>query len=283
METHRLAVCAEAPHHVTAFFIPYRSENPVEAGSMGAGIAVYPPARACTGLGGGYVPWGTVERSLRSLGWQGEPVAVYEPLPVGAGFATSAATATAAALSYAAWKGFPLSRAFEAAHVADVVRLTGLGDVLAISCGAGIVYRVSPGAPGRGRVDCIPLWGVSLIGVVAGRAPTETIIVDAERARSLGESLMKWFLDEPGLERLLEAGYRFSRETGSREVLDMVEEALSGVKGVIGFYAKKRVALIVAEEDRAGDVLHSLDKAGLEARILEPSPGPPRITRVGSW
>ena len=273
--------CASSPHHVTSIFAPRTSGEPLEAGSIGLGLAIEPRLRACLD---GQLPdkqaISTVERVARLLGRPdlAVRVRVLTPFPPGAGYAVSAAAAIAGGLVIAGASQRGVAEALEAAHVAEILEKTGLGDVLAISCGVGLVARYKPGAPGRGKVECFPLPGsVSIVAFETGRMHTSRLVSSLPRsAEKLAAHLVERFLEERSLEFFLEASERFSRETG------LLYMALGGrdpprVPGLLGFYAKKKVVVYVVESDRVGDAVEALARAGFEPRIIEASRGGPRV------
>ncbi|MCE4601711.1 MAG: hypothetical protein F7B18_00850 [Desulfurococcales archaeon] len=266
--------CASTPHHITSIFIPYTQGPPEMQGSIGAGLAVEPSARACTGEEG-EIPTTTARRTLEILGWSGDPpIAVWDPLPPGAGYSVSASTSLAAGLALAQARSIPLYRVFRAAHVAEVLESTGLGDVLAISCGVGIVLRRRHGPPGMGEADCIPLPpGIGILSFNVGSRHTRELIKEASAYRDTAWRRLARILDEPSLEVFIEESQAFTLDIGAQKVFPRWRE-LHNTPGLIGYYFKKRVAVVLVEEDRLGDAASRLEALGVRARILQPARGP---------
>jgi len=271
--------CAASPHHITGVFAPHHAPDPAETGSIGAGLAVEPRLRACLGPHAGGAP-GVAERVAALLGAPGmaERLDLRTPLPPGRGYAVSAATAVAAALVL----GAPLRRgyreALDVAHEAEVIESSGLGDVLAISCGVGVVVRTSPGAPSLGRVECFQVPGtVAVLAVEGPPLHTRSMLERLpSEAWDLARRLVERVAEERSVEAFAEAAYEFSRATGMLKwVLDGREPPR--VPGAIGFYAKKSVLVYLVESDRVGDAAAALRGAGLKPRLLEPSRGPPTL------
>jgi len=285
-----LTWCASSPHHVTSIFIPRRAGTLEESGSVGAGIAVEPRLTACIGARGwGWTPAGTystANRVARLLGRPGEEarIGVRAPLPPGAGYAVSAAAALATGLVLARAGGEGWREALLAAHAAEILESTGLGDVLALSCGVGIVLRLRPGAPGRGEVDCIQLPGtLEVLGVETGREHTSRFLslVDDEFAAKARRALDRIF-EARSVEAFIEWSMWFSRESG------MLSLALGGshiprLPGLIGYYAKKRVVVFFVEREWSGDAASILRRAGWTPRLLTPSSHGPSIWWEPRW
>ena len=268
--------CADTPHHVTSIFLPVKGRTLEETGSIGVGLAVEPRLTACMGPSMNH-KISTILRVVRLLGLDQATIQVNTPLPPGSGYAVSAASAISAALVLTSGRK-PVREALLAAHLAEILEGTGLGDVLALSCGVGVVLRRSPGAPGVGRVDCIQLPGtVSILSVETGRMHTSQMLsgLDTGFLKKARIYLDKIF-DEPTFESFAYYSELFSRESG------MLHSALGGrelprVPGKIAVYGKKKVVVFLVERDRLGDAIEVLEKWGARPRLLEASSGPPRV------
>jgi len=285
-----LTWCASSPHHITSVFIPHRTGTLEESGSIGAGIAVEPRLTTCIrARGWGWKPastFSTANRVARLLGRPGaeSEIGVRAPLPPGAGYAVSAAAALATALVIARASGRGWRDALRTAHAAEILESTGLGDVLALSCGVGIVLRLRPGAPGLGEVDCIQLPGtLEVLSVETGREHTSSFLslVDDEFIAKARRALDK-ISDERSVEAFVEWSMWFSRESG------MLSLALGGTQlprlpGLVGYYAKKRVVVFFVEREWAGDAASTLRQAGWTPRLLTPSSHGPSIWWEPAW
>ncbi len=270
-----MAGCVEVPHHITSIFIPYTDGPPEEQGSIGAGLTVLPPARACPRPGD--LVTSTAKRTLELLGWSPDtPLSVKDPLPPGAGYSVSASTSLAAGLLYAWLQGIPVSRVFKAAHVAEILEATGLGDVLAISCGLGIVVRVRPGPPGRGSADCIPLGVVGVLSFNVGTQHTRTLIREAGRLVETARRRLERIIEDPSLETFIHESQAYTLDVGAQRIFPRWRE-LEATPGLIGYYFKKRVAVVLVEYDWIRDAVEYLEGLGAGVRILQPSSYPYRV------
>ncbi len=272
--------CASSPHHITGFFSPRPASSPREAGSVGAGLALEPSLRACLGGPAPREPPRVASRAAGLLGVPGleERVRITAPLPPGAGYAVSAATAITVSLLAAASRGAGYFEALEAAHIAEVVEGSGLGDVLALSCGVGLVLRLAPGAPGVGRVECYPVpRTVSILTVEAGRMDTRRMVASIpQEAFALAESLLERLAESPSIEAFTEAAWQFSLASGMASRL-LGGERPPRVPGQIGVFVKKGLIVYVVESEWAWDAAKALAGKGWKPRVLEASSGPPRI------
>ncbi len=236
-----------------------------------------PRLAACMKIGGSTPS--IVYRVAGLLGSPGlaERVSLRTPLPPGRGYAVSAATAIAASLVMAASMGYGVMRAYRIAHAAEVLESSGLGDVLAVSCGVGVVVRLTPGPPGVGEVECFQLPGsVSLLTVDGPPMHTRRLLASlGEEAWRLAERLVKRLSSRGGFMEFVEAAEEFSKTTG------MIRWPLGRdpprVPGQVGVYAKKSVIVYIVERQLVGDAVEKLRAEGLEPRLLEPSKGPPTV------
>jgi pantoate kinase len=118
------------PHHVTGFWLPHYTENPLSTGSLGAGLLLDYAIVRFTGSGV-YYNGVSVEDGLG--------IKIHSPYPLGFGYAGSAVLNIA---KHVRLHGLSL-KAFQEAHVAEVTAGTGLGDVLAIYTGGCLVVRTN--------------------------------------------------------------------------------------------------------------------------------------------
>ncbi len=275
--------CSRVSHHVTAFFIPEIRGSPLETGSRGAGLVVDPPVKACVSPAGSPpASYGrTVGLALEKLGAPDVRLEVFEPLPPGRGYASSAATALAASLAVALQRGIPVSRAFMASHEAEVEAGTGLGDVVAIASGGyGVAVRLKAGGPGVAVVDSIPVpRSIVVLAVELGSMETRELLASytPEMKREAEASLAR-LADSMTFEVFAEEARRFSEATRlTRAVPEGVMEAASRLSGLVSLYVKKRLLVVMVEEDRAQDALSALSRAGGSPKILEVAGGGPRV------
>ena len=204
---------AFAPAHVSGLFAVHDEDpDPLKKGSRGAGwsldqgataaVARDPGGRLAVRIGGQADAAPVTRLALERLA-PGEPLAVdlRLDLPVGQGFGMSAAGTLAACLAAADLLGLEPERALEAAHAAEVLSGTGLGDAVGSWFGSGEV-RMRPGCPPHGwalRVE--PPEGTRFLFLVLGRGiATPGIIRDAAWTRKTR------VLGDPAVDRILAAG-----------------------------------------------------------------------------
>lgn len=276
-----MTYCAASPHHITALFSPHIGSRAEESGSVGVGIAVEPRARVCISEGEplSSSPISTVRRATSIIGASDLSAKITTPLPPGVGFAVSASTSIAASLAAGATKGLTLLRSLAAAHEAEILERTGLGDVLAISCGVGLVFRLRPGAPGIGLAECKQLpGGLRLLAAELRREHTSEF-VSRYLARGLHEaarSAMAKIADSFDFHAFAEEVMRFNVENGLfREA--GVEDLVRAVPGLVAAYVKKGVLLMIVEEDRLREAAEMVLKHKLKPYYLEPSKGGPTL------
>ncbi|ESP88002.1 pantoate kinase [Candidatus Halobonum tyrrellensis] len=233
---------AFAPGHVTALFAPYPADDPVRAGSRGAGLALSDGVEATVGpvhgdrrvvrLDGEVVDLAAVTGVLDRLAPDARvAVDATTDLPVGAGFGVSGAAALAVA--FAANDALELGRSenelVRAAHAADAAAGTGLGDVVAQFRG-GVPLRLEPGAPGHGALDGVPARP-RVEYVTFGELSTAAVLDgDLDPVRTAGEDALTRVVRDPTLDRLVTESRRFADEAGLlvpevREAVEAVDEA----------------------------------------------------------
>jgi len=234
-------VTAFVPGHVTGFFSPCAADDPIRAGSRGAGVTLSDgvrvtvraddgPASRLT-LDGDPLSMPPVETVLDALDADGVCVVAESDLPLGTGFGVSGAMAlgTALAANHVLGRGRSENDLVALAHRAEVLAGTGLGDVVAQARG-GVPIRLDPGSPPHGRLDGVPetrrieyvtFGDLSTVDVLAG---------DTDPLADAGDRALSRLVDRPTLPELLAASRWFARETGLptdrvRGVVDDVVDA----------------------------------------------------------
>jgi pantoate kinase len=242
-----MLVRAFVPAHITAFFVPVFHDEPLKAGSLGAGINL---SKGTTVFAS--IETGTLERHIHAA-FNGEPVKREEALityyvaeklvpqdflgeveiwqyfdfPNGYGFGNSAggALGTALALSYAF--GGTWLKAAQLAHEAEVKHRGGLGDVIGQLAG-GIEVRIKPGAPGVGVTDNLFFEDYRVLVVPLGRLSTKEVL-DGDVVSAIeveGRKALEELLKDPKPERMMVLARNFAEKTGllSGELLEMARE-----------------------------------------------------------
>lgn len=235
---------AFCPGHVTGFFQICRSRDILRTGSRGAGMCLAKGARSVVKMResqrqrirvtiDGVESQAPVTKSAvcRLLGDQKFEVEVSTTLelPQSQGFGMSAAGSLSAALAVANIIGAGRQSAFEAAHIAEIERGCGLGDISALHKG-GITVRVKPGLPPIGKVLRISGEPEVVLAVIGRRLLTKSVLRDPKKTRAInrqGSSLVDSLAREPSLERLMQLSTSFSTQTGlaSRNVINAMNAA----------------------------------------------------------
>jgi pantoate kinase len=194
-------------------------------------------------------------------------------LPIGAGYGTSGAGAVSLSLALnEAFRG-QLSRigALRVAHVADLEAKTGLGTVASVSAG-GLAVRVSPGAPGIGRVRTIAT--PSRIRVVSGsfgKLSKPRILSSGRltgRVNACSRGLVASLLDQGNASSFVSLSRKFA------DCLGLMSRRLRGVLDSLdqrGLVASMMMlgdgAFCIVPRDEARDVARLLRNAGMSAVI----------------
>lgn len=276
---------------MTSVWIPIWRSSPLETGSLGAGLLIEPGvtaiARKCESQGVSLriviegkdldkVPT-TITKLLKILEARTPDatgvIEVYSPLPLSVGYAVSAGLALGVSISYSLLspaRRISLEEAARIAHIAEVEAGTGLGDVIAEYSGRMLEVRLSPGAPGIGRLESYPVDADTVITLVTSQMTTsymhekylDRIYREAGKAYSS-------IAENPQLDTLLEKGREFSKSIGfcNAKVASLLDELVQ--KGLArGWYAKKGVILVVPEDDKVSDMVSRIQEARIATKIF---------------
>lgn len=270
----RLAI----PHHLSVVWVPHKSRSPYFTGSTGAGLVLAPYAVAEEGsacrvtINGECTEFPTLKAVEKLI--DSEPrVSIKSPVGLGDGLGMSAIAALS--LAYFA-SGPPLEKAGRIAHIAEVFSGTGLGDVAAILSGGPIAVRIRPGAPGIALVERYPAPKGTRVYLKKVSSLTTPGMLESlwDRMRVKGAELLRWFIKNPSLERLIEAGKTYSGALGFMDVIpERTKQLLNGlVKAgtIIDYFVKKSVLVAVATTP-----VTELEERGWV--VMEPAPSPTMI------
>ena len=298
-----MLVRAFIPAHITAFFVPAFHDDPLRAGSLGAGINL---SKGTTVFAS--IETGTLERHIH-VAFNGEPVKrenaaitysvagelvpadftgeveiwQYFDFPNGYGFGNSAGGALGTALSLSYAFGGTWLRAAQTAHKHEVINRGGLGDVVAQLAG-GIEVRVRAGGPGYGVVDNLFFEDYRVLVVPLGRLSTREVL-DGDVVKAIeveGRKALESLLREPRPERMMVLARGFAEKTGllSGELLELAREldkALSNPSSMI-MLGKGLFALARDKElENAKNLLADLNLPYDVAEIHAEKP------KVGRW
>lgn len=225
---------AFVPGHVTGFFVPHPDQNPTEAGSQGAGVAlsdgvtvtVRPADEVQIALNGEEIEMEAVTRVLETLQRPAMVRAVTD-LPLGSGFGVSGGMAlgTALAANEAFDRRLSMNELVTISHGAEVQAETGLGDVVAQATG-GMPIRLEPGGPHHNMLDAIPAYG-RIEYLSLGTLPTDAVLSkNTEAIETAGKQALSTVVREPTVESFMRASRRFSRESNllSADVRAVIRE-----------------------------------------------------------
>lgn len=225
---------AFAPGHITGFFeIVDEADDPARIGSRGAGFCVRLgvtsrveisqegfPGIECR-VNGAPCEADTTRAAVELL-LSKEPLhAVIEQkmdLPVSQGFGMSAAGALSAALAVTQVLGRPRREAVWAAHTAEVLHRSGLGDVVGAALG-GFEQRLQPGVEPYGRIEAFRIGEAVedvMLAVVDEAILTKRILQDPARRdpiRRAGAEALQKFRESPGLRSFADLSREFSVAT----------------------------------------------------------------------
>ncbi len=219
---------AFAPGHVTGFFSIHDSADDVAMrGSRGAGFCVDLGSHATVELADSNtilvnglrsemkVLTDVVEAFTRSMDTRLK-VSIENGLPLGQGFGMSGAMALSTAMAAAKLLGSDVDPIL-AAHTAEVLNGTGLGDVAAQSVG-GFEIRMVEGVPPHGRVENLDI-DVDVVYLRWVEEPMSTPAVlrnpdDRKRIIEAGAEAHSALTEEPTLENFCRSSRRFADSTG---------------------------------------------------------------------
>ncbi len=234
---------AFCPGHITGFFQICEHKKILHSGSRGAGICVTLGATSTvtatqgsgkidTYLDGIRSDAPVTKQALARIAFGQEVDLVVETvhdLPMGQGFGMSAAGALSSSLAAAEILELPLQSALEAAHEAEILHRTGLGDVAALSRG-GITFRRTEGLPPRGMVDRIRGDTELVMGVVGPKISTPDVLGNEdlrERINLVGRECVESLAISPSLANFFRLSREFALRTGI--MTDRVEGALEAI------------------------------------------------------
>ena len=231
---------AFCPGHITCFFSPVITGDPLTTGSLGAGIRLDKGAtvtleerrdkKIIATADGKECAAAIAKDAVRHLmPDRGFDILIGNDLPVSQGLGMSAASAVASALCVAAMFGMDDHDAYVAAHIAEVRNGGGLGDVSGIMGGRQTV-RVSAGIPPYGRTIDTGLRMRLTVAVLSGGVDTKDVLSDdaaIERIKRAGAECVNEYIARPHEKRLYGISAKFMNAAGLGT--ERVREALSAL------------------------------------------------------
>lgn len=239
---------AFAPGHISGFFQPvYEPTNIVRTGSRGAGFSVSLGAtssvsiqkaedqKIITFLNDSIIGSMLIDTCIRSLIGDKKLMItcnIHLDLPISQGFGMSAASALSTAYALADCLHLPFDDAVKAAHTAEVILKTGLGDVIG-SCNGGFEIRKQPGIPPDGEIHTIYQDQDIVLCVVDTAIITKDVLSDTKKRRSIdkyGGECTDALLKDFSVGEFFRLSELFARKTGLAS--DRVLEVIGAVKKI---------------------------------------------------
>lgn len=224
-----MRVSAFCPGHVSCIFEPSPTLNPISTGSRGSGIRLDLGSTATVeerddDVVNIYIDGSSSSAHITRMTaniiapGKGFDIWIENDLPMSQGFGTSASGALATGIAVASITGVSRTKAFEAAHVAEVRGGGGMGDVAAIVAGRDVPVRTRAGFPPMGLVENADIRFPTLtLAVLGPKMTTDGILWDNEavnRIRDVGRSALDSFLEDPTRENFFRTANSFSSEIG---------------------------------------------------------------------
>ncbi len=265
-----------APSHITGFFEIVEHPDPMIKGSRGAGVTLDQGVSTKVDItdGNGEVKiYSCDDKSLQrdsvshqtlkllqnkfsdEINWNEKYIKIKHQVqvPIETGFGASAGIALGTALGVSKLLKLPLTfnNAAAVAHQAEVELKTGLGDVIGAVNG-GVPLRLSPGAPGIGKVDGLLSGkadslndeeGYFVITKSLGTIETSSVIGDpvmVKKINSIGSVLLQDLLKFPQISNFMELSQVFAQKTGLmdpkvKEIVEVMnDETLGASMAMLG-------------------------------------------------
>ena len=218
---------AFCPGHITCFFSPVVTDDPITTGSVGAGIRLNKGVlvtieertdrTVSVTADGKRTETKLFQDVIGTLApGRGFDVTVDNQLPVSQGMGMSAAGAVAAGLCASVFSEKNEFDAYKAAHIAELRNKSGMGDVAGILGGRQPI-RVSAGLPPFGRTIDTGLRMNVTIAVLGPKISTDTVLSNGEVMRKIsaaGKECVNSYLNIRTERALYELSSRFSSSVG---------------------------------------------------------------------
>lgn len=275
------------PPHISGFWYVVKHEDPLQTGSLGAGLTLSPPLVITLSnktsnsiyINNEEVTLPPVKYALTEIlkipDSRKFAIKVFTELGLGLGYGLSAAyTLGATLLNMLINKDFLLSRnqkvtlneAGKIAHIAEVTYSTGYGDLMAELHGGGLVVRVKEGGPNYGIIDKIPVRYEIRVFTVTLKKPkyTKQMLHEMEkRMKSEGLRIYKSFLNDPTIENFADLAHEFSLVTGlmTHEENQRISELLKyyiNIGAILNYFIKKSILVVIAYKSLTEEIKNTL-------------------------
>jgi pantoate kinase len=223
---------AFAPGHISGFFQPITDFDDIDKiGSRGAGVCIAHGATAqvelqksrkqkinifINGKIGTYSVTRTAVKYLLGKENLEINVNISLDLPGSHGFGMSAAGALSSSLALVQLLDKPHLKAVEAAHRAEVIHHTGLGDVCSSALG-GFEIRKKPGIQPYGDIQKISEKHSILLAVFPGEMSTKSILTNdryIQQISNIGSFCTDKVIESPSIELIMKYSYYFTEKSG---------------------------------------------------------------------
>lgn len=281
-----------SPAHISGFFDPYFDKDARKSGSRGAGLSlslgVLTTVTAIPSkkqqievlINKKPIDAQTTKFAIKRLIGDTSTkikVDIEQPLPLSQGFGMSGAGALSAAIATARLFGLDRLSAIEAAHTAEVINKTGLGDVLAQSFG-GIEIRRSPGLPPWGEIEHIPGNREVVICIVGGELRTSDILRNADVLKKIRENArlsLSSLLENPSMENFFVQSREFAKNINLADERVMKAMDAANNYGIASMCMLGNSVFAIGETEELLDILSTfgevfrctIDQHG--ARVIE--------------
>lgn len=228
--------CAFSPCHITGFYHKILDcSSKLNSGSVGAGVSLadgvttrvriydtVPNTSFDVSINGAMTESAIVSNKVLSdyIKLVNRPVHISvchdTKIPIGFGLGTSGAAALSLSFSLNDALGTCLStlECAQVAHCAELSCMTGLGTVISEFTG-GLDLRTLAGAPGVGKVEKIPLYGMSVAAVCLSPVSTARCVNEQEdRVTIKAAKFLTQLLESRSINDFLKFSYEFSASLG---------------------------------------------------------------------
>jgi pantoate kinase len=287
------------PLHITGFFSPHFSKDPLFSGSTGAGFVIVPGLNClCQFSKKNKVLYNGIETKIKPVeeilsffrqDKIGFLIKISSPVDLGLGYAVSGASTLAVSLAIHRLLGKSDLKAAQLAHITEVKSLTGLGDVITIFSGRDLEIRIKPGGPGIGKVksfsqaknfriitcDINPVRNPKnkhfynkinlskkqsqISNGVKRKSTKEMLKTMSSETIQLGQELLKKFIKEPNLNNFFRYSQLFAKEIGWAD--EAFFKKLEPIKKYCpGFSVKKGILFAVTEDKHLPGAISMLKK-----------------------
>lgn len=218
---------AWAPGHITGFFAPYLRNNWRKTGSTGAGINLQKGIEATAKIEESNKTKinvrGISKYAIKELVNKIEKeykieIEFKKEIPTGYGLGASASEAISSLLATnkALEKKFTQNKLLDIAHMIEVKKRTGLGDVIAQSNG-GLVIRKKEGDIEHSEIDKIPTKEKKVYIYLLDKIETPDILDNERKKKKIKKSGLekrKNLLKKPIIENFFKQSKQFALQTG---------------------------------------------------------------------